>query len=117
MNGTIADPHNPRLCIWQARIKLSGSSHRIVCKLEGSGFNIDRHYLAMIAFLDLLAHLRLINLVTTSGKLFFAIAGLSNCHRLDLVSTITLARTTLQVSGKLELCLPAILILTSQGHS
>jgi hypothetical protein len=86
MNGTVANPHNPRLGIWQTLIKLSSRSHRIVCKLEGSGFNIDRHYLAMIAFFDLLAHLRFINLITTSRKLFFAVAGLSNCHRLDLVS-------------------------------
>jgi hypothetical protein len=47
----------------------------------------NRYYLAMIALLDLLAHLRLVNLITTSSKLFFAVAGLSNCHRLDLVST------------------------------
>jgi hypothetical protein len=90
MNGTIADPHNPRLGIWQTLIKLSRGYHRIVRKLEGSGFDVNRHYLAMIAFLDLLAHLRFINLITTSSKLFFAVAGLSNCHRLDLVSTVPL---------------------------
>jgi hypothetical protein len=86
MNGTIADPHNPGLGIWQTLIKLSRSYHRIVRKLEGSGFDINCHNLAMITFLNLLAHLRLVNLIATSSKLFFAVAGLSNCHWFDLVS-------------------------------
>jgi hypothetical protein len=38
----------------------------------------------MIAFLDLRTHLRFIDLIATSGKLFFAVAGLSYCHWLDL---------------------------------
>jgi hypothetical protein len=42
MNGTIADPHNPRLGIWQTLIKLMGGSHCIVCQLEGSSFDVVR---------------------------------------------------------------------------
>jgi hypothetical protein len=38
----------------------------------------------MIAFLDLRTHLRFIDLIATSGKLFFAVAGLSYCHWLAL---------------------------------
>jgi hypothetical protein len=90
MNGTIADPHNPRLGIWQTLIKLSGSNHRVVRQFKSSSLNVNRHDFPMIAFLNLLTHLRLINLITTSSKLFFAIAGLSNYHRLDLVSTVPL---------------------------
>jgi hypothetical protein len=44
----------------------------------------DRHNLAAIALFDLLKHVRLINLIATLGKLFFAISGLSYCHGFDL---------------------------------
>jgi hypothetical protein len=44
----------------------------------------------MIAFLDLRTHLRFIDLIATSGKLFFAVTGLSYCHRLDLSFNIFL---------------------------
>jgi hypothetical protein len=84
------NPDKPSLSIGILGEKVIGCSHDVVCHLKGSSFNIDRHYLAMIAVLNLLAHLRLINLITTSSKLFFAVAGLSDCHWLDLVSTVPL---------------------------
>ncbi|BAG03778.1 unknown protein [Microcystis aeruginosa NIES-843] len=90
MNGAIADPNNPRLSIRQSFIKSPSRSHRIVSKLKRSSFDVDRHNSAMITFLNLGAHLRFINLIATSGKLFFAVAGLSNCHRFDLFSTMPL---------------------------
>jgi hypothetical protein len=53
MNGTVADPHNPRLCIWKTLIKLSGSNHRIVRNFKRSGFDVDRYNFAVITFFDL----------------------------------------------------------------
>jgi hypothetical protein len=84
------NPDKPSLSIGVLGKKMIGCGHDIVRYLKGSSFNVNRHNLAMIAFLDLLAHLRLINLIATSSKLFFAVAGLSYCHRLDLVSTLPL---------------------------
>lgn len=55
--------------------------------LKLPSFNVNHHYLAMIALLDLSACLRFINLIATLCKFFFAVAGLSNCHRLNLIAT------------------------------
>jgi hypothetical protein len=55
-----------------------------------SSLNIDRHDLAMITFFDLWANLRLINLITPSSKLFFAVAGLGiNLRRDKLYSGLS----------------------------
>jgi hypothetical protein len=58
---------------------------------KSSCLNVDRHNLAILTFLNLLAHLRFINLTITSGEFLFAVAGLSSNHqRLNLISTVTL---------------------------
>jgi hypothetical protein len=85
-----ADTENPDLSIGITGFESIAGSYFIRINLKRPGFNVDPHYLAMIAFLDLLAHLRFINLITTSSELLFAVAGLSNWHRLDLVSTVSL---------------------------
>jgi hypothetical protein len=56
----------------------------------------------MIAFLNLLAHLILINLIATSSKFFFAVAGELNSHRLDLISTLSLQLNPEQCRGDRE---------------
>jgi hypothetical protein len=70
--------------------------------------HIDRHNLPIIAFLDLSANLRLINLIATSSELFFAVAGLSNCHRLDLVSTVPLHSTLLHFTLRYGLLVESV---------
>ena len=55
--------------------------------LPGRSVEVDRHYLPMIAFFDLLAHLCLIKCIAALGKFFFAVSGLSDCHRTDFVAT------------------------------
>jgi hypothetical protein len=90
VNGSVPNPNKPSLSIGVFGKKMIGCGHDIVSHLKRTCFDVYRHYLAMITFLDLLAHLRLVNLITTSSKLFFAVAGLANCHRLDLVSTVPL---------------------------
>jgi hypothetical protein len=77
MNGTISDPNDPRLSIRQSLIKSSSSSHRVISKLEGSSFDIDRHNLAVVIHLNLRAHLSFINFIAPSRKFFFTVAGLS----------------------------------------
>ena len=54
--------------------------------LPGRSVEVDRHYLPMIAFFDLLAHLCLIQSIAALGKFFFAISGLSDGHRTDLAA-------------------------------
>ena len=63
----------------------SGDCTRINFKV--SSFQINRHNLAMIAWLDLATHLSLINRIATSGELLFAIPELSECHGFAGVST------------------------------
>jgi hypothetical protein len=68
MARTNAD--NPDLSVWvtdfEASFILKGfanASRYFTCiNFKGSGFNIDRHNLAVIAFFDLRTHLRFINL-------------------------------------------------------
>ena len=45
----------------------------------------------MIAFLNLRTHLRFINLIATSSKFPFAVAGVSDYHALDLVAMVALS--------------------------
>ena len=44
----------------------------------------NRHYFPMIDFFDLRSYFRLIQSIAALGKFFFAISGLSDCHRTDL---------------------------------
>jgi hypothetical protein len=80
MNGSMSDANDPRLGIGNALKEAIGCVQNFVCDFKGSGFDVDRDNLAMITLLDLGTHLRLINLITTLGKLFLAVSGLSNCH-------------------------------------
>jgi hypothetical protein len=84
------NPNYPGLCIRISLVKAIDRNHWHIINFKRSSFNIYRHDLTMIAFLDLLAHLGLINLIATSSKLFFPVTGLSNYHRLDLVATVPL---------------------------
>jgi hypothetical protein len=85
MARTNAD--NPDLSFWVTGFKATTGSDFTCIDFEGSGFDVDRHNLAMIACFDLWAYLRLIDLIATVRELFFTISGLSNCHQFDLATT------------------------------
>jgi hypothetical protein len=90
VDGSVSNPNKPCLGIRVLGKKSIGCGYDIVSDLKSPGFNIDRHNLPVIAFFDLLTNLWLIQSIAVLGEFFFAISGLSNCHRLDLVSTIPL---------------------------
>jgi hypothetical protein len=50
-----------------------------------ASFQHDHHNFAVIAFFNLLVHLRLINFITTSVNFFLAVAGLPN---FDLIQAL-----------------------------
>jgi hypothetical protein len=85
MTGTNAN--HPDLSVRVTGFQAITSGYLTGIDLEGSSFKVDRHNLAMIALFNLLTHLRLINLIATLSKFFFAVAGLPNRHRFDLCST------------------------------
>jgi hypothetical protein len=90
VNSAMSDPDAKDLRVWTTYQQLFGGSKAILTHFKRSGFNVDRYNLPIIVCFNLRAHLFFVNFVSTSSKLFFAIAGLSNCHRLDLVSTVPL---------------------------
>jgi hypothetical protein len=87
MDSAMSDPDTKDLSVWTTYQQLFGGSKAILTHFKRSGFNVDRYNPPMIVCFDLRAHLRFVDFVSTSSKLFFAVAGLSNCHRLDLVAT------------------------------
>jgi hypothetical protein len=87
MNWTCTDPDAPRLSIWKALEKSIGGTQAIIANLKLTCLDIDRDNLAPIGLLNLRADFRLIKRIPTLSKLFFAISGLSDCHRFDLAAT------------------------------
>jgi hypothetical protein len=81
------NPDNPDLSMRVTGFKPIAGSNFTGINLKVSRFKIDRHNFAMIACLYLRSHLRLIDLIPTTGKLFLAISGLSNCDPSDLGAT------------------------------
>jgi hypothetical protein len=90
VNRSVSNPNKPGLCVGMLGKKVIGCSYDIIRNLKGSCFDVDRYNLAMIPLLNLRSHLRLIECIAPLGKLFFATSGLSNCHSLNLVSTVLL---------------------------
>jgi hypothetical protein len=82
MAGTNAN--DPNLSIGVTSFKAIASHNFTLIDFKIFGFDIDRHNLAMITFLDLGSHPSFINLVPSSSKFFFAVLWLSNCHRRNL---------------------------------
>jgi hypothetical protein len=80
-----ANADNPDLSIWVTGFEAIAGSNFTRVNFKVSSFDVDRHNLAMIAFLNLGPHLRFINLIAPSSELFFTVAGLSDCHGLALV--------------------------------
>jgi hypothetical protein len=74
----------------QAAILLRSTSKFLVSISLAEPTGGNRNNSAMIAFLHLLTHMRLINLITTLSKLFLAISGLSNCHDFAFTKTLLL---------------------------
>jgi hypothetical protein len=81
------NPNHPRLCIRILIVQSIDCNPGRFRHFKGSGFNVDRDHLPMIAFLDLSAYCCLIECIATLGKFFFAISGLSDCHEFDLATT------------------------------
>jgi DDE superfamily endonuclease len=61
---------------------------RIISYFKSGGFDINGDYLAIVACFNLRSNLGLINLIATSGKFFFAIAGL--CRHTLILNFYTL---------------------------
>jgi hypothetical protein len=79
--------NHPDLSSGIAGLKAITSSDFTSINFKVSSFKINRHNLAMIAWLYLTTHLSLINRIARSGELLFAIPGLSECHRFAPAST------------------------------
>jgi hypothetical protein len=85
MNGTSANPNAPRLSIRKALEKPISSTQAIIANFKFTCFNVDRHDLGSMVFLNLKSDFGFIECITPLGKFFFAISGLSNCHSFDLL--------------------------------
>jgi hypothetical protein len=72
--------NHPDLSSGIAGLKAITSSDFTSINFKVSSFQINRHDLAMIAWLYLTTHLSLINRIATLGELLFAKAGLPECH-------------------------------------
>jgi hypothetical protein len=84
----MADPNDPWLGVGFSFVEPIDGFHWGVCDFKGTGFDVDGDYFAVIAFFNVGTYLRVVDFVAASGKLFFAVAGLSNFHGLDLVSRL-----------------------------
>jgi hypothetical protein len=87
MNWTCTDPNAPRLSIRKALEKSIGGTQAIIANLKFTRLDVDRYNLALMILLDLEPNFGLIERIPPLGKLFFAISGLSDCHRVDLAAT------------------------------
>jgi hypothetical protein len=81
MDGASANPNAPRLGIGKALEQPSSGSQAIIANLKFTRLDIDRDNLALMILLDLEPDFGLIERIPPLGKLFFAISGLSGCHR------------------------------------
>jgi hypothetical protein len=88
VDGSMTYPDTPGLGIWTTAKQSLGSGEAIFSHFKSSGFNVDRDYLAIVSFFDLRPHLRYIKLIAASSKFLFAIAGLANCHKFDLINNV-----------------------------
>jgi hypothetical protein len=87
MNWTYTNPNAPRLSIRKALEKPIGGTQAIITNFKFTCLDIDRDNLALMILLDLEPDFGLIERIPPLGKLFFAISGLSDCHRIDLAAT------------------------------
>ncbi|MFY7884038.1 MAG: hypothetical protein ACOVOV_04245, partial [Dolichospermum sp.] len=87
VNAFMSNSDTPDLSIRVSFKQSIRSSYCVIGKLKSTCFDIYGYNLPMIAFLDLGAHLRFINLFTTSGKFFLAVEGWSYYHWFDPVAT------------------------------
>jgi hypothetical protein len=81
---------HPRLRVRITIVQSIDRNPGCFCHFKGPSLDVDRDHLSMIAFLDLSAHRCLIERITALGKFFFAISGLSDCHRFALATTLLL---------------------------
>jgi hypothetical protein len=88
MNRAMPNPNAKDLCVRATYQQLLGGSQAIVAYFKSPTFNVNRHNPPMMGCFDLRSNLRIVDFMSTSSKLFFAISGLSNCHWIDLVSTV-----------------------------
>jgi hypothetical protein len=87
VDGKMPNPNAKNLGVRAPGQQFFGGNEAFIGHLEGSGVNIDRDNLSIVAVFDLRSNLRLVQCMTTLGEFFFAISGLSNCHGADLTAT------------------------------
>jgi hypothetical protein len=90
MNRTSANPNAPRLSIRKALEQSIGCTQAIIANLKFTRLDIDRNNLVPMGLLNLKPNFGFIERIPPLGKLFLAVAGLSNCHQLDLIATVPL---------------------------
>jgi hypothetical protein len=88
MNGAMSNPNAEDLRVGTTGQQLFSGSETIITHLKSSTFNVDCDNPPMIICFDFRAHPIFVDFVSTLSKLFLAVAGLSNCHQLDLISTV-----------------------------
>jgi len=66
----VTNPHEPDFGLWMLRTQPIRSGKRGVAYRIGTGLDVDRNDLAIIARLYLRPHLSLIDFVATAGSLF-----------------------------------------------
>jgi hypothetical protein len=99
MNRTSANPNAPGLSIRKALEQSIGCTQAIIANLKFTRLDIDRDNLVPMDLLNLKPDFRFIERIPPLGKLFFAVAGLANCHQFDLVATIPLHFNSVDALG------------------
>jgi hypothetical protein len=81
MNGASANPNAPRLRIRQSLEQPIGGAQTIITNFKFTCFNVNGDNLILIVLLNLGSDFGFIEGITSLGKFFFAISGLSDCHK------------------------------------
>jgi hypothetical protein len=75
MNWTRANPNTPRLSIRKTSEQFIGCTQAIIANLKFTCFNVDRHDLGWMVFLNLKPDCGFIERITPLGKFFFLYRG------------------------------------------
>jgi hypothetical protein len=91
MNSGVSNADTPNLGIRKAGQQVLRGRERIVRHLKGTCVNVDSHDLALVASLDLRAHLPLVDFRAAPGVLFFAVTWLPHCHGISPALTMNIS--------------------------
>jgi hypothetical protein len=87
VDGKVPNPNTKNLGVRAPCQQFFGGNKAFIGHLEGSGVNVDRDNLAIVAVFDLRSDLRLVQGMAALSEFFFAISGLSDWHGADLTAT------------------------------